>query len=193
MAQSNLPHMPQSVLWDTFTSSHISTLKLFLLYALPLSLVAPVMIHYAGVTYGGHLLPALSEMRLDIIGSVFFVSELVMTFLVAFIIQRLGELTNVKPAYEDAYKLAVIVPTPLWLAPLFLFIPSFDLNITVGALAMILSGMLIFYGVPSILKVKDEGAIMLAGSILAVGLVAWAAMMFLTLLTWSFVTYWVFA
>jgi hypothetical protein len=112
-----------------------------------------------------------------------------MTFLVAYFIQRLGEVIDIKPAYEDAYKLAVVVPTPLWLAPLFLFIPSFMLNLAVGAAALILSGMLIFYTVPSILKVEEAGhAMLLSGSILAAGLVAWAAMMYLTLLSWSFIS-----
>jgi hypothetical protein len=49
--------------------------------------------------------------------------------------------------------------------------------------------MLIFYTVPSILKVEEEGhAILLSGSILAAGLVAWVAMMFLTLISWSFIS-----
>ena len=47
--------------------------------------------------------------------------------------------------------------------------------------------MLIFYTVPSILKVEEEGhSVLLSGSILAAGMVAWAAMMYLTLVTWSF-------
>lgn len=189
MAQLHLPHMPHFAGWDTLTHSHMSVLRMFLLYALPLSVIPPAMIYYAGITYGGNLLPALSVMQLEIIGIVFFLAELAMTFLVAFVIQRLGEVVDIKPAYEDAYKLAVVVPTPLWLAPLFLFIPSFILNLTVGALAIMASGMLIFYSVPAILKVEEEGhAMLLAGSILAAGLVAWAAMMYLTLLTWSLVT-----
>ncbi len=189
MARIHLRDMPHIEGWDTLTSSHMSVLKMFFLYALPLSLLPPVMIHYAGVTYGGHLLPALSEMELESIGVLFFIAELAMTFLVAYVIQRLGEVIDIKPAFEDAYKLAVVVPTPLWLAPLFLFIPSFIVNITIGALALILSGILIFYAVPPILKVEEEGhAILLAGCILAAGLVAWAAMMYLTLLAWSGLT-----
>lgn len=185
MAQLNLPH---SGMWDTFTHTHTSVLKLFLLYAVPLSVVPPVMIYYAGVTYGGHLLPALSVVQLEAIGIVFFIAELAMTFVVASVIQRLGDVIDIKPAFEDCYKLAVVVPTPLWLAPLFLFIPSFMLNLTVVSLALIFSGMLIFYNVPAILNVEEKGhAILLSGSILAAGAVAWAVMMYITLLSWSFV------
>jgi len=70
---------------------------------------------------------------------------------------------------------------------LFLFVPSFMFNLTIGAAALILSGMLIFYSVPPILKVEEKGhAILLSGSILSAGLVAWAMMMYLTLLSWSY-------
>ncbi len=189
MAQLHLPHMPHFESWNTFTDSHMSVLKLFFLHALPLSVFPPVMIHYAGITYGGHLLTVLTEMQLLTIGIVFFLSELMMTFLVAIVIQRMGNVVDIQPAFADAYKLAVVVPTPLWLAPLFLFVPSIMLNVTVGAAALILSGILIFYCVPSILKVDEKGhAILLSSSILAAGMVAWAAMMYLTFITWSFVT-----
>jgi hypothetical protein len=188
MAQLHLPHLPPYVGWETFTHTHMSVLKLFLLYALPLSVVPPAMIYYADVTYGGHLLPALSTPQLAFVGIVFFLAELAMTFAVAYLVQRLGEVVDIKPAFEDAYKLAVVVPTPLWLAPLFLFVPSFILNLAAGAAALILSGILIYYTVPDILKVEEKGhAVLLSGSILAVGLVAWVAMMFLTLLTWNYV------
>lgn len=188
MAQLNLSRFPQYVGWNALTRTHMSVLKLLLLYALPLSLVPPVMIGYAGIEYGGHLLPALEMTQLAFIGVVFLLTELAMTFVVAYIIRNLGDMVEIKPAFEDAYKLAVVVPTPLWLASLGLFVPSFIFNLSVAAAAMIFSAMLIYYGVPSILKVEEKGhAVLLSGSILAVGMVAWAAMMYLTLLTWSFV------
>ena len=189
MAHLHSPLLPQSAVWDTLMRSHLSVLKMFLFYAVPLSVIPPIMIYYAGTTYGANIFPAMEGIQLQTIGIVFFLVELSMTFLVAYFIQRLSEVIDIKPAFEDCYKLAVVVPTPLWIAPVFLFIPSFMLNLTTGAAALILSGILIFYTVPAILKVEEEGhAMLLSGSILAAGLVAWAAMMYLTLLTWSFVT-----
>lgn len=192
MAQLHIPHMPHVPhysRWETFARKEISVLKLCCLYAVPLSIVPPVMIYYAGMMYGGHLLPVLSSMQLLVIGAVFFVCELAMTFVVASIIPGLAELVDIKPTFEECYKLAVIVPTPLWLAPLFLFVPSFMLNLAVASAAMILSGILIFYCVPVIFRIEEKGhAILLSGSLLSVGMVAWAVMMYLTFLSWSFVT-----
>ncbi len=190
MSQLHLPHMPHWEWWDTVTRSHMSVLMMFFLYAVPLSMLPPVMLYYSGVAFSGdHILPILNEVQLRTIGIVFFVTELVMTFLIAYIIQRLGELVDIKPAYEDAYKLAVVVPTPLWLSSLFLFIPSFVLTLTAGTVALMISGALIYYCVPSILKVEEKGhAMLLSGSILAAGLVGWAAMMYLTLITWNWIS-----
>ena len=188
MTQLHTPHLRTEV-WDTLMRSHLSTLQMCLFYAVPLSVIPPAMIYYAGTAYGGNMLPALQSVQLQTIGVIFFLVEIAMTFVVAYLIQRMGEVIDIKPAFEDCYKLAVVVATPLWFAPLFMFIPSFMLNLTMGAAALILSGMLIFYTVPAILKVEEEGhAMLLSGSILAAGLVAWAAMMYLTLITWSFVT-----
>lgn len=189
MAQLHTIRMPHFSGWDTLTRSHISVLKMCLFYAVPLSVVPPAMIYYAGIMYGGDLLPTLTTVQLVAIGAVFFAVELAMTFLVAYFVQQLGSVIDIDPEYEDAYKLAVVVATPLWLVPLFLFIPSFVVNITVGAIALMLSGILIFNSVPSIFKIEEEGhAILLSGSILAVGMVAWVAMMLLTLVSWSFIS-----
>lgn len=182
-------HLPHTGVWDAFTRSHMSVLTLFLLYAVPMSVIPPVMIYYAGTVYGGGLLPAVSDVQLQIIGILLFLTELAMTFVVAYLIQRMGDVIDIKPAFEDAYKLAVVVPTPLWLAPLFLFIPSFMVNLTAVSAALMISGILIFRNVPSILKVEEKGhAILLSGSILSAGLVVWAAMMFLTLISLSMIT-----
>lgn len=188
MAQLHSPHLPQNAVWDTVMRSHLSILKMCLFYAVPLSVIPPAMIYYAGITYSGNMLPVMEPVQLQTIGVVFFIVEIVMTFLVAYVIQRLGQVIDMKPAYEDCYKLAIVVPTPLWIAPVFLFIPSFMLNLTIGAAALMLSGILIFYSVPRTLKVEEEGhAVLLSGSILSAGLIAWVSIMLLTLISWSFV------
>ena len=187
MPKLHLPHLSPSTGWAALTHTHISVLKLLFLYAVPLSLIPPVMLYYAGITFGGKLLPLLSSTQLQMIGAVFFLAEVAMTFLVAYIIQRLTEWVVRKPAFEDAYKLAVVVPTPLWLASLFLAIPSFMLIVTAVAAALIVSATLIYYAVPAILKIEDKvQASMLFGLILATGMVAWALMLYLTLLSWNY-------
>ncbi len=173
---------------DSFAHTHRPIWLLFLVYTVPFSLLPPVMIYYAITNYGGSLV-TLDSARLLTVCSVFFLAELAMTFVTAILVQRLCEWADSRPTFEDAYKFAVVVATPLWIAPIFLLIPSFILNTTIGALALVLSGILIFYCVPYILKVKSENILLLSSAVLSVGSVAWAAMLYIALLTWSLVTY----
>lgn len=182
-------HLPEFHGLEYVARAHLSVAKLFFLYALPLSIIPPLMLYYAGTMYRENLLLDFTSPQLQTIGVVFFVTELLMLFAMAALIQRIGEVIDLHPSFEDAFKLAVIAPTPLWLAPLFLFIPSFTVNLLVGPLALIAAGGLIYYSVPSVLKVEEKGhAMLLSGWICSAGMVAWAAMMYLTLLTWNAVT-----
>lgn len=184
-----MQHLPHFNGWEYLAHHHLPVIRMYLLYALPLSVIAPLMIYYAGMNYTDTFLPSMTRMQLETISVVFFVVETVMVFLVAEVIRRLGSAIDIHPSYQDAFKLATIAPTPLWLMPLFLFIPSVAVNLTALGLALLAAGALVYYGVPKILKVEETGhAALMSGTIFATGLVAWAAMMYLTLLTWSIVT-----
>ena len=209
-------HFPRLHGWNDLAHSHISVAAMFFFYVLPMSLIPPLMLYYAGTAYRDGLLMALSLTagQLQILSGVFFVAELAGVFLMAGAIEFMAN-TELKvihsrqkmleypaetptldtPAnvprveYHDAFMLAAIAPTPLWLAPLVLFIPIFIIDATIGAMALLASALIHYYATPAILKLdeKGEGAlfryIMVAG-----GMVAWAAMMYLTLITWSMVT-----
>lgn len=185
----NMLHLPELHHFEDIGKRHFSVARMFFLYALPLSLVPPLMFYEAGMRYSSETLFAMNAHQLQFIGLVFFITETAMLFLMAGMVQRLGAVIDIAPSYEDAFKLSVLAPTPLWLAPLALFVPSFTVDLTVGALALILPSLLVYYAVPGILKVEDTGkARLLAGSISAAGMVGWAAMMYVTLLTWNVVT-----
>jgi hypothetical protein len=146
------------------------------------------MINFAGSKYAGHLLPMLNDKQLLNVGIVLYVAELIMTFLVAFVIKRISFLVKLRPSFADAYKLAVVVPTPFWLVPLSMFFPSILVGSTAIGVALIISGFLIIYNAPAILRVENEGhAILLSGTVLAIGMVAWAALTYLTLITWIWI------
>lgn len=209
-------HFPHIRGWDYLARSHMPVAVMFFFYVLPMSLIPPLMLYYAGTAYHGNLLPALTltTSQLQTLSGVFFVAELAGVFLMAEAIEfmvnaelkvmhsrqklleypaetpTLGTPVDVpKVEYHDAFMLAAIAPTPLWLAPLILFVPSFMIDLTTGALALLASALILYYATPAILKLdeKGEGALfrymMITG-----GMVAWAAMMYLTLITWSMVT-----
>lgn len=182
-------HFPEFHGLDAVARSHLSVARMFFLYVLPLSILPPAMLYFAGVSYSNEWQFALSRAQLETIGLVFFLTEVAMVFIMAVVIQRLGEVIDFRPSFEDSFKLAAVAPTPLWIAPLFLFIPSFLVNMSVAALALVAAGALVVYAAPGILKIEEKGhALLMSGWICAAGMVAWAVMMYLTLLTWNAVT-----
>lgn len=213
MKTLNFPHIPG---WDDLARSHMPVAAMFFFYVLPMSLIAPVMLYYAGTAYHDNLLPILrlTISQLQILSGIFFVTELAGVFLMAGAIefmantelkvihsrQKLLEYPAATPtletpadvprvAYHDAFMLAAVAPTPLWLAPLVLFVPNFMIDATIGALALLASALILYYATPAILKLDEKGEGALFRYIMVTGgMVAWAAMMYLTLITWSMVT-----
>jgi hypothetical protein len=161
---------------------------MYLFYVVPMSLIPSAMLLYALSTYGGVLSDRISTDKALVLAAGFYILELVVVPVMARVVQRIGEVADARPDYRDAFVFAAVIPTPLWLASLFLFAPS----LTVAGLAMALglfgSGLLIYEGAFRIFQVEDEGhSILLAGSVLAAGLVAWVAMMVLAFVSWSWV------
>jgi len=173
--------------WKELVDIHPTVGKMFFFYVVPMSLLPPAMFYYAGMRYGSVMLPHISSNQLLLIVAVFYVAELVTVPLVALAIQRLGDVVSASPAYADAFILAAVAPTPLWLAPVCLFIPSVLINAFVGAFAMLGAWGLIYHGVYRVFNLEDKGqSLLMAGSVLAVGLVAWVALMVLTLVVWGY-------
>lgn len=219
MQLAHLPHLPQPLAFGMLKrwlhDHHIPTASMFMLYVLPLSAIAPLMFYYAGTHYNILLISTLSTTQLTFICSVFFVAELAMTFILAEFIQWMGNATfrivhtqyemlyyptpdvtsegrllqRRKVDFRDAYTLAAIAPTPLWLVSLALFIPNFSVVTTFGAIALSLSIYILYAATPTILKIDGKGEGILMGWVsLTIGMVGWAVMMYLTLITWSYVT-----
>ena len=219
MQLTHLPHTPQHLSFEALSrwiqKNHIPTGSMFSFYVLPLSAIAPLMLYYAGLHHNIVLLSDFNATQLTFVGSVFFAAELAMTFVLAGAIRWLGNATlrithtkyemleyptpevpsagTVSPYREvdfrDAYTLAAIAPTPLWLASLALLTPSFGFTTTVGVIALGLSMYLLYTAAPAILKIKGKGEGVLMGWILvSMGMIGWNAMMYLTFITWAYIT-----
>lgn len=207
---------PHVHMWERLSRSHLPIATVFFFYVLPMSLIPALMLYYAGTAYHENLLPALTltASQLQILSGVFFVAELAGVFLMAGGIQwevntELKVIHSpqkmleypVEPAsigtpepfrrveYRDAFMLAALAPTPLWIGSLSLLIPSFMIAMTIGALALVASAMILYYATPSMLKLVEMGeGTLFSYTTVAIGMFGWTAMMYITLLSWSMVT-----
>ncbi|HTY03483.1 MAG TPA: Yip1 family protein [Rhodocyclaceae bacterium] len=172
--------------WAWLMRVNPKVIRMYLLYVLPLSLLPPAMLLYTASREDGLLLGGVSMRDARILAAEFFVAEMVVVPLMAAVIKRLGEVVEARPTYHDAFMLAAVVPTPLWLVSLALFVPSLMFNSLAMAIALFFSGLLIYEGTYRIFQLDDEGkSIVMAGSILAAGLVAWIALMLIAFVSWS--------
>jgi len=174
--------------WDWLMRIHPSVTKMYLAYVVPMSLIPPAMLMYAWRTYTNAPLLEISMNQALFLAAVFFVTELAMVPIMGWVVQRIGEVADAHPPYHDAFALAAVVPTPLWLAPIALFVPSLMFNVLVMLLAVAGAASLIYQGVDRVFGLQDEGhSLLVAGTVLAAGLVAWVTMMVLALVSWGMV------
>ncbi len=168
--------------WNTIARARPSVAVVTVFFVVPMSLLPPFMYAYTQLAIPGELaplvVPALTPRELMVVGATFFVIELAMVALMGNYIQQLGEWLRISVKYSDAYTLAAIAPTPLWLSTLALSVPSVWFNFVVLAIAWVGSVALIRHGIPSLLEVRDrDKARQLANAVTAVGVGAWFALL----------------
>ncbi len=172
--------------WNDLMHSQPSIHRLYLLHVIPFALIPPLMIYIAGRTQSILFFDLLPGNKLIIVAVAFFLIQLVVVPAMASIVRQLAEIAEIHPSYKDAFILAAVAPTPLWMAPIFLFVPNILVNIGVTSLAMMASAGFIYYGVPVVFKIREQGhALLLFGAILIAGVVAWGFLMICTLVIWG--------
>ena len=72
------------------------------------------------------------------------------------------------------------------MSPDFLIVPDIFTNIAITSIAMMASAGFIYYGIPVVFKIKEQGhALLLFGAILMAGVIAWGFLMVCTLMVWG--------
>lgn len=172
--------------WAWLMNVHPSVPKMYLLYVAPMALIPPAMLLYAATAYGDTMLGNATMNVLWQVVVLFYVAEMLMVPLIGAVIQRLGKVVDAHAEYHDAFAFAAVVPTPLWLSALALFVPNLLFNALVMGGALFVAGMLIYEGSYRTFQLEDEGkSLLLTGSILAAGLVAWVTLMGIAFVAWG--------
>jgi hypothetical protein len=172
--------------WQDLTQARPSMHRLYLLHVIPFALIPPVMIYIAGNNHGKMFLGLLSNSKLLMVAIAFFFVQLVVVPIMASIVRQLAEIADSHPPYKDAFVLAAVAPTPLWMAPIFLIVPDILVNIAITSLAMMASAGFIYFGIPVVFKIKEQGhALLLFGAVLMAGVIAWGFLMVCTLMVWG--------
>lgn len=172
--------------WEALIASKPTMHRLFLLHVLPFSLIPPVMIYIVGQSHTILFFDLLPGSKLLLVSVILFFIQLVVVPVMASILRQLAEIADSHPTYREAFILAAVAPTPLWMAPVFLFVPDIIVNMGITSLAMMASAGFIYYGIPTVFKVKEQGHVyLLFGAILMAGATAWGFLMVSTFVIWG--------
>jgi hypothetical protein len=172
--------------WEALIAGQPSMHRLFLLHVIPFALIPSVMIYIAGIKGTLMFFDLLPDSKLLLVALILFLVQLAVVPIMATIVRQLAEIADVHPSYHQAFILAAVAPTPLWMAPIFLVVPSIMVNLAVTSLAMMAAAGFIYYGVPTVFRIKEQGHVyLLFGAILMAGVVAWGFLMVCTLVVWG--------
>jgi hypothetical protein len=161
--------------WRQILKSHPAILRIFLLLVLPLSILPPVMLYYAGTKHGDAFLPGFAAKPWGLISPLFFGMELATFVLMGWFIRQVAVTYQIRIDYYDAYLVAAIAPVPLWLSSLGLLVPSLIFNAAVLLTAVGMSCALIYHGISTVSRREhDVEATTVVQIVMGAGLIAWA-------------------
>lgn len=168
--------------WFVFGQTHPSLLRMFLNVVLPLALLPPILLYYAGTYHGDAFMPGFSGRDWMSIAFIFLIAELATVGAMGPAIRWIAKQNGLVADRTSAYLLGFTAPIPLWLSSLSLLVPNFIFAACVGMLAFGVSCLLIYHGVSALLRVKED---VVAGSIafgiMACGLLAWGMLLIIVI------------
>jgi hypothetical protein len=182
MKLSALYHLPLSSDqgWPEVERIHPRLMKLFASIVVPMSLLPPAMLYYAGTHYPAAFLPQAGDKDWGMVAAAFFLTELVTVLAMGWLIKQVAETDGLRIDYHDAYLLAGIAPVPLWLSSLGLFVPSLGFNAVLSLAALGLSCGIIYHGMEGLCHTREDvTAASIVQTVIGAGLIAWALLLML--------------
>lgn len=196
----NLAHFPRMLYsygdgWTELMQAHPTPSHLMTRFVIPMSLLPPAMFAYSAMVHPGavlpELVPAASPSEIALTSVAFFLAQLLMVSMMATVIQKIAEMLDAKPDYHNSFTLAAVAPTPLWLASLALFVPSFGFMVGVGLVGWCLSAALILHGVEPLFRLENHSrSRLMAGFILSAGVMAWIGLVVIMAMLMSILMQW---
>lgn len=169
--------------WPELEKIHPRLLKLFAFVVLPLSLLPPGMLYFAGTHYPESFFAESIGKDWGTIAVVFFLAEMVTFMGMGWLIKQVAESNRLEIDYHDAYLLAAIAPIPLWLSSLGLLIPSLAFNAVLSLAALGLSCGIIYHGIEGLCHMREDvTAAAIVQTVIGASLIAWALLLLIVVM-----------
>lgn len=164
--------------WPQLVKIHPTVRAVFAYVVLPLSLLPPALLYYAGNHYGDSFVAGFAAKPWGAIACAFFTAEMLTFAWMGWFIKQVAENGDLSIDYHDAYMLAAIAPIPLWISSLSLLVPDPIFNGLVSLAALVLSCGLIYQGIHALCHTREDvTAASIVYAVIGAGLAAWALLL----------------
>ncbi|HSP56756.1 MAG TPA: Yip1 family protein [Halomonas sp.] len=149
------------------------------LVVLPMSLLPPIMLYYAGTHHGDAFMAGFGDRQWRFITTILFLAELLTFFVMGWLIHSVVNGREMSISYHDAYLLAAMAPLPLWSSSLVLLIPSLLINALALLVALAISCSLIYHGLQGLCQRGENDIVAMSTTytVMAAGVMAWGLLM----------------
>ncbi|MBZ5486502.1 DUF1282 family protein [Halomonas aquamarina] len=166
--------------WKELQASTPSIALLGWCVVLPLAILPPVMLYFAGTHHGDAFMAGFADREWRFITTVIFLAELVSFFVLGWVIHAVVNGTEeLSIRYQDAYLLAALAPLPLFVSSLVLLIPNLWVNVVVILAALGVSCSLLYHGLQALCthKATDMVTISVTYTIMAASALGWGVLL----------------
>ena len=168
--------------WPELIRIRPGLLNILALLVLPLSLVPPLMLYWAGTHQPEMFPPELRAKPWVEVAATFFVAELVTLAAMGWLIRRVARGYGLEVDYHDSYLLASITPIPMWLSALGLLVPTLLFAAVVAVAGLVMSCAILYHGIQAYCRTRqDVAAAGLVRTVLGLGFAAWCALLAIAL------------
>jgi hypothetical protein len=142
--------------WPELALRRPGILEVFVLVVLPLSLLPPAMLYFAGTHYPEAFGLALRQTDWAAVAGILFLAEIGTFLFMGWLIAEVAKTHALAIDHRAAYLLAAIAPVPMWLSSLGLLVPDPAFNGVASLSAFVLSCALLYQGVRAFGRSRDE-------------------------------------
>ncbi|MFO1352050.1 MAG: Yip1 family protein [Gammaproteobacteria bacterium] len=175
--------------WQAIRSDDKTIAQTYLGYVMILGLIPPVA-GFIGTTQLGWQIGWGDPVKLTpnsaaAIAILYYLAILVAVFVVGKAIHWMATTYGATPTLAQAIKLAAFTATPLLLIGVMQAYPVLWVNFLVGLVALAYTVYLLYTGVPIMMNVSQERGFLFSSAVVTFGLVAFVAMLAITVMLWG--------
>lgn len=169
--------------WPDLIRMRPGLLATFMFLVLPLSLLPPLMLYWAGTYQPEMFPPELRGRPWSQVAVTFFLAEWITLAAMGWLIRRVAHGHGLDIDYHDSYLLASITPVPMWLSALGLLVPTLLFAALVAAAGLVMSCAILYHGIQAFCRTREDvAAAGLVRTVLGLGFAAWCALMAVALM-----------